>query len=252
MKITRLLLIICLCLSSSACSEEQADEPEKKEVSVWAGETKHVSIETDLTHYNYTLKSENEEIATAIMNNNTQASIYVITHKKGKTMIRLIDIDNNKILCEITVYANYFGSPEIIDCGIPQEGYPGYPGIFVKAKDVETLKNIENELWTEGLTLIGVIYSFNRDTQKFTMKTDAGIFYEGTYEWDITSLTLIHNNKIEKYGFQFAIGMMNRYLIQVDKTEEYQQRYPDAGITEVKVNRIWYDSGKIQTGELTF
>ena len=34
--------------------------------------------------------------------------------------------------------------------------------------------------------------------------------------------------------------------------KKYQQRYPDAGITEVKVNYIWKDNGIIQLGGLTF
>ena len=41
-------------------------------------------------------------------------------------------------------------------------------------------------------------------------------------------------------------------FLQSDKTVEYQQRYPDAGITEVKVNYIWKDNGIIQLGGLTF
>ena len=32
----------------------------------------------------------------------------------------------------------------------------------------------------------------------------------------------------------------------------HQQRYPDAGITEVKVNHIWKDNGIILLGGLTF
>ena len=42
------------------------------------------------------------------------------------------------------------------------------------------------------------------------------------------------------------------FILQSDKTVEYQQRYPDAGITEVKVNYIWKDNGIIQLGGLTF
>lgn len=42
------------------------------------------------------------------------------------------------------------------------------------------------------------------------------------------------------------------YILQSDKTSEYQQRYPDVGITEVKVNHVWKDNGIIQLGGLTF
>lgn len=58
MRISRLLLIVLLLASSYGCSEEEPDEVEKKSVSIWAGDTWHVIIETDLTEYNYRLESE--------------------------------------------------------------------------------------------------------------------------------------------------------------------------------------------------
>ena len=58
MRISRLLLIVLLLASSYGCSEEQAYEVEKESVSIWAGDTWHVIIETDLTEYNYRLESE--------------------------------------------------------------------------------------------------------------------------------------------------------------------------------------------------
>ena len=58
MRIRRLLLIVLLLASSYGCSEEEPYEVEKKSVSIWAGDTWHVIIETDLTEYNYRLESE--------------------------------------------------------------------------------------------------------------------------------------------------------------------------------------------------
>ena len=58
MRISRLLLIVLLLASSYGCSEEDPYEVEKKSVSIWAGDTWHVIIETDLTEYNYRLESE--------------------------------------------------------------------------------------------------------------------------------------------------------------------------------------------------
>ena len=43
--------------------------------------------------YNYRLESENQEIATAILD---EMSVCITTYKSGSTMIRLIDTDNNK------------------------------------------------------------------------------------------------------------------------------------------------------------
>lgn len=58
MRISKLLLIVLLLASSYGCSEEEPYEVEKKSVSIWAGDTWHVIIETDLTEYNYRLESE--------------------------------------------------------------------------------------------------------------------------------------------------------------------------------------------------
>lgn len=248
MRFAKFLLIASLFISSYGCSKEELYEPEKKSISIWEGETSHISIETDLTHYNCTLQSEDQEIATATID---EIGICITTHKSGSTMIRLLD--NDKILCEIFVYVKYFSSPEITDWGIPlKEGSPGYPGITIKATDLRVPPEIEKELREESEPFIGATYTFNQDTRKFTIKTFSGISYEGSYEWNLTSLTLIHNGKKEKYGFKFATGMSHGYIIEADKTEKYKQRYPDAGITEVKVKRIWKNDGIIYVGGLTF
>ena len=244
MRIYIFLFITSLLISSYGCSEEQPYEVEKKSVSIWEGVTSHIIIETDLTEHNYKLESENQEIATATLD---VMGVCIATYKSGSTMIRLIDTDNNKIVCEI-----YFNSSEIINWGIPLEGHPGSPGIIIKAIDLRIPPEIEIELREKEKPFIGATYTFNQETKKFTMKTDSGIFKEGTYEWNITSLTLMYDDKTEKFGFKFATGMSHGYILQSDKTSEYQQRYPDAGITEVKVNYVWKDNEIIQLGGLTF
>lgn len=132
---------------------------------------------------------------------------------------------------------------------IPPEGSSG---VIVKAKDIETQKKIEDELQVEGKSFIGTIYTFNRETNKFTMKTLSRISHEGSYEWGITSLILRYDDRVERYGFNLATGMKYGYFIQADKTEKYQLKYPDAGITEVKVKHVWQDKGIIEVGGLTF
>lgn len=251
MKIANFLLITLLFIFSYGCSDEQPYEPEKQDFSVWAGEKFHFNIETDIAHGNYALTSANQEIATATLDDN-QTGINVITYKRGKTIIQLIDTDNNKIVCEISISVKYFSSPEIIDWGIPPESSSDYPGIIIKATDLRIPPKIEEELREEVKLFIGTTYTFNQKTMRFTMKTDSGISYEGTYEWSLTSLTLMCNNKIEKYGFKFATGIMHGYIIQADKTQKYQLQYPDAGITEVKVNHVWQDNGIIPSGGIIF
>lgn len=246
------LLTISLLASLWCCSDEEPYEPEKNNFSAWAGEKFHISIETDITHCNHTLTSANQEIATATLDD-SQTGINIITYKSGETTIRLIDTDQNRILYEVYIYVKYFSSPEIIDWGIPlKEGSPGYPGITIKATDLRIPPEIEKELREESKPFIGATYTFNSDTKIFTIKTISGISYEGSYEWNLTSLTLTHDGKKEKYGFKFATGMSHGYIIEADKTEKYQRRYPDAGITEVKVNHVWKDDGRIHVGGLTF
>lgn len=241
MKISKLLLSVFLLTALYGCSKEQPYELEKQAISLWPERTLHLNIETDFGHCNYALKSDNQEIATASPDDN-KTGLYIIAHKSGETIIRIMDTDSNKILCEIYVYVKYFSSPEIIDWGILQEGYEG---IVIKAKDIEIQKKIENELWEENKLLIGAIYTFKNKTKKFTMKTTSGISNEGIYEWDITSLTLMYDDKVERYGFKLAMRTEYEYIIQVDRTKKYQLKYPDAGITEVTVNRAWKDYGII-------
>ena len=107
MRIDRFLLFVLLLASSYGCSEEQPYEVEKESVSIWEGDTRHVIIETDLTEHNYKLESENQEIATATLD---EMGVCIATYKSGSTMIRLIDTDNKKIACEIYVYVKYFNS----------------------------------------------------------------------------------------------------------------------------------------------
>lgn len=85
------------------------------------------------------------------------------------------------------------------------------------------------------------LYTFDAETKIFTINNPrTGEKYQGSYDWNIDSLTLKYNDMTEKYGFKIATGR-HHYLLWADKTEEYRLRYPDAGITSVRVKKIWYD-----------
>ena len=75
MRISRLLLIVLLLASSYGCSEEEPYEVEKKSVSIWAGDTWHVIIETDLTEYNYRLESEIKKLRLLFLTKLAYASL---------------------------------------------------------------------------------------------------------------------------------------------------------------------------------
>lgn len=252
MKINRFILSSFLLMSLFGCSEEQTYEPQQQEISIWAGEKTHVNIDIDPAYYNYVLKTDNSKIATATLDDD-KMGVNITAHDRGDTKIWLADNDTEKVIYKISISVKYFNGSDIRDMGFPVKGYPA---IIVKATNTEIKEKIENELRTEGEPFSDTMYTFNGSTKKFTMTTHSGIFKEGSYEWDITSLTLNYNNKIEKFGFEFAagaaVGMSYAYIIQADKTEQYQQQYPDTGITEVKVNRLWHNRAVIYPGGLIF
>lgn len=252
MKTNRFILSAFLFLSLHGCTKEQMYEPQQQEISIWAGEETHVSIDIDPAHCNYALKTDNPKIATATLDED-KMGINITAHDRGETTVWLIDTDTEKVIYKIPIYVKYLTSLGIMDMGFPVKGYPA---IIVKATDTEIEEKIENELRSEGEPFSGTMYTFNSSTKKFTMTTPSGIFQEGSYEWSITSLTLNYNNKTEKFSFEFAagatVGMSYAYIIQADKTEQYQLQYSNAGITEVKVNRLWHNRSVIYPGGLTF
>jgi len=250
MKICKLLPIISLFASLYGCSEEQVPygEIEEKYISIWEGCSSYACIKTEIPS-NYTIVNQDEEIASAIIDD---TDIYIITHKSGSTTVQLIDSGNNQTVCEVHVYVKYFNSPDISNWGIPlTEGSPGYPGITVQATDTAVIPVIQKEIIERNRPFIQAAYTFNQNTKKFTMETESGIFIkEGTYEWNKNSLTLMSDGKTERFGFKFTSGIWfgHGYIIQEDKTGEYRQRYPDAGITEIKVNHIWKENWNMQFG----
>lgn len=237
MKTINLLFTIFLLSYLCSCSEKQSTEPETQEVSVWAGESFDVSINSNLIDCNYILTSKNKDIATASFDNKHKY-IHIDTYKSGVTQILLINTDNNNIIFEISVHSNYFHSFKIIETDYP----PNKSKIIVKATNVKIQKEIEEELLEEKKQTLFSSYKFNEETKDFTVDKYNGIKEKGNYEWSISFLKLKFDNRTEKYNFKIAIGRKG-YIIEEDKTKKYQQLYPNAGIIEVYVTRIWQDLG---------
>lgn len=223
------------------CSESQPDNeqltvPNRSSITLWIGETYDIILNAGFESNKYILKSDNPEIASAGFAENDN-KFYINTFSDGVTSIRLIDSDNDKVVNEISVTVLYFSSEKIEETYL----HPNKSEVFVTAQDVEVQKIIENELWKEIKERKFSVYTFSKETKRFTMDVpQLGAYYEGIYEWDINFLTLKYDNTIEKYAFEIAVGR-NGYIIQADKTNEYQLLYPKAGITEVKMNRVWHD-----------
>lgn len=236
MRLITFLVIGYLFTSLYGCSKSHEYESEiMEEICVWAGETSDISLDINLECHNYKLISDNQTIATAIINKN-KTNIHVMTHKSGTTIIRLVDIDSNNTLYKISINALFFSSTQIVE----MDYTPNKSEFIIKATDRTIANTIEKELEKERKNTLFSTYTFDEKTKTFTAKTYTGISYKGVYKWDITSLTLICNKIIEKYEFKIAIRR-NGYIITDDKTKKYQQRFPNAGITEVKVTRVWRD-----------
>lgn len=147
---------------------------------------------------------------------------------------------------EPKVIKSYFGSEDIEEIAM----HPALrTEVFVDAADADVKEFIEDELWKYAKLRKRSKYVFNPVDRTFQMNIiQLGEIYNGTYEWSIDSLILNYNGVQEKYGFK--IGAVDCYVIQEDKTEEYKRLFPLAGITDVRLNRIWYDHCVIHLGGL--
>ena len=226
------------------CSKNEADqkiaEPTTTTISYSVLAGQHIYAPLKKGNSEYILKTDNPNIVTFEYLEDIEA-VSISTLDCGKASITVTDANNDTIAI-IKISANYWGSKEIEEIG---QSETVKPEVLVVSKDMETKLLIEKELWNYINQRNGTLYSFDGKTKEFTINiTQLGERYQGTYCWSIDSLVLNYNNMTEKYGFQIIQGR-DYYKIQADKTKEYQSIYPKAGITSVKISRIWYDSGKL-------
>lgn len=226
----------------SGCSKNEVDqgfaEPDTISYNVLAGQ--HIFAPLKKGDSEYILKTDNPNIVAFEYLEDIEA-VSISTLDCGKASITVTDANNDTIAI-IKVSANYWGSKEIEEIG---KSETLKPEVLVESQNMETKLLIEKELWSYINQRKGTLYSFDKNTKEFTINiTQLGERYQGTYCWSIDSLTLNYNNTTEKYAFHMIPGR-DYYKIQTDKTKEYQSIYPKAGITSVKINRIWYDSGKL-------
>ena len=236
-----LTFIICSLLFLCSCSENQTDpqpsEPSKTYFEPFVGEKFYASF--DAEGDDYTLKIDNPEVISWEYTKH-KGVIRIKALSSGDASISVIDVDGSAIAI-FHVWAHYFGSSNIEEITMRPPDPNVKSEVIVEAKDAEKKLLIENELWEYVKQRQRTLYTFDGETKEFTMDiAQSGVKYKGAYSCNIDSLILKYDNTTERYGFQIAVGRAS-YIIKADKTKEYQLLYPDADITSVKVNRVWYD-----------
>lgn len=236
------VLFLWNCSDSEKLSgESNADEHKVIIFNGFTGQKFYYSVNTE-TNDDLLLESDNPEIAIGEIEDHHW--ICIQTKKEGVTYVRLSN--RTGILMIFYVAAYYFGSEDIEEIA----NHPTLRNeVFVEAADADVKAYIEDELWKYAKLRKRTKYVFNPTDRTFQMNiTQLGEIYNGTYEWSIDSLILNYNGAQEKYGFK--VGSGDCYIMQEDKTEEYKRLFPQAGITDVQLNRIWYDHSIIHLGGL--
>lgn len=241
----RISFILCILLVLYSCSETEDVLPEVKEPPVtyyrgFIGEKFLSRIECK--NANYTLRNDNPDIVSWEYTKD-KAVVCVQTIKEGSGSISVVDADST-VIAVICVIGRYWGSKNIEEIDMhPTLDFE----VVVEAEDLVLRQLLENQLREDMRCMRRTLYTFDSETKEFTMDiVSSGQKYKGIYEWNIDSLALKYNNAVERYGFNVATGR-DSYVLHTDKTKEYQQLYPDAGITLVRLQRLWYDWNVITT-----
>lgn len=241
------IFVMCSLLFFVGCTEKEEVMPEVIEPEIdfyngFVGEKYFMFLDKDV--HLYTVKNNNPEILSWEYSEKNNEVIDVNTLSSGYGTIDVLDAEGN-IKFAIGIHSRYFGGDNIEELSMhPTERCE----IVVEAQHADVKQAIESVLKENMDRINRTLYTFDAETKKFTMsipKLEQKI--QGTYEWSIDSLILRYNDVTERYSFRVAVGRVC-YIIQDDKTKEYQLLYPDAGITLVRVKRIWYDHRMIIPG----
>lgn len=179
-----------------------------------------------------------ERLKTTYMEIQDIGVVYIIPLCQGESAIHVWDKDN-RLAEVIRVYATMWGSKQVE----VENGEHPYvkPEVRVEAQDTQTKQDIEKELTQELKDRNGTLYTFDNQTRLFTMTfPDGRKGYEGTYECGADSLFMQTESVTKRYGHEVSPG--NKFLIiREDRTEEFRQRYPNAGVTSVTTQETWRD-----------
>lgn len=190
----------------------------------------------------YNIKSEDPLIAKV----KVEGKVFtVVAGRPGETNISITDNAGNEtvIKCYSRAFDGYWAEETLL-----QKLYKNSINVFARDKSVATL--IKDELKAQNADNIGLyVYRFTQDSDELVVSGGNLIMEQGTYKWDFDNrmLTLNYDGNTEKYSVDvmpqypnmFIIYPLLRFILAItrDYTEEYKQKYPDAGIEEVFVIR---------------
>lgn len=168
------------------------------------------------------LVEENPKIATGWWTNNGK-SIKIKGESVGITSIYVKDRYDPDVLSKIDIVSGYF------------EGY--YKEIesdaitVIQVDDNVIQKEIEFELKVLAKARIGTLYSFSKNTKTVIIREPQGKSYNGSYDWNIDSITIKTNETTQKYLFrQVDDGLIE---IGLDLAEIYKRKYPNISIYHI-------------------
>lgn len=190
----------------------------------------------------YSIKSENPSIAKV----KVEGKVFtVIAGRPGETNISITDNAGNEtiIKCYSRAFDSYWAEETLL-----HKLYKNSINVF--ARDKSVIDPIKTELKAIGADDRGLyVYRFTQDSDELVVSGGNLTMEQGTYNWDFEKrmLTLNYAGITEKYSCDimpqypnmFIIYPLLRFILAITKdyTEEYKQKYPDAGIEEVFVIR---------------
>lgn len=236
------IFIISIILLLYSCSKEGAAEqsvikPQYTNFEYFVGQEDFASF--DATDENYTLNLNNPNIISWEYTKN-KGVIRIKALNSGEASIKVTNTNGN-VIAVFHVLVRYFGSKDIWETD--EISMDAKNNISIIAEDEEVKQSIEEELWEYVNSMKGTVYTFDDDTKKFTMDVKKlEQKHKGTYSCNGDSLNLNYEGITENYAFKIVAGVI--YILKIDKTEKYRVLYPNAGISSVIVERVWYDKDR--------
>lgn len=252
MKIFFLLLLLSTSIMLSCSSRDDSDPIDNP---------KHGPVEVDLVHSDmiriwndtsfsfeaiddgeYSINAEDTVIARVKVEGK---EFTVKAGRPGKTNIRISDKVGNETI--IKFYSCAFNG-HWAEEPLLHKLYHNSINVFARDKSVAALiKDELKEMSADNRDFY--VYRFIQESDELVVSGGGLVMEKGTYNWDFDNrmLTLNYDGITEKYSIdlmpQYPNMFINepvlRYIVAIsrDYTEEYKQKYPDAGIEEVFVIR---------------
>jgi hypothetical protein len=197
---------------------------EKNNITVWVGKVDSIAVFS--TNDLLSIKSDNEQIASAYFKNNY---IVINAHdKSGKTILRLKDRSDREATIEVYVQTLFGAWREIEISRYKCE-------VIIDAEDKIIRESLKQSLWESAARRLRTTYGFYANTTKVEIITRDGERIEGEYQFSSEKLVLSYDKKTEIY----EVSLLGLRFIQITQnlTEYYREQYPNAGIKNLLVNR---------------